>query len=870
MAMPRLLVLSAALASAPARAEEAAAIWDFIVVGAGTGGGLCAGRLAAAGASVLLLEAGSWDRSELYDSGYKRNVAENRWAHPAELPHPLTVQNDLDMRQKIAVGHIMGGTSAIHGDLYDRPPDKEFEYKGIRSWDAATIKDAFDRIEQDLNFTWIGDESLDAVPDAQYWVIDKLISGIPLEHHPRAPRGGPKGGLSVGWWMYRSCPPGVPTGLKSLGEPRCRRHTSYSDFVGDRNASLPGLAVLDGALAARVLLEGSEAVGVEVLRRGRRHEAFARYGVVLAAGALGTPKILTLSGVGDPLDLQRLGVPVQVANREVGQGLSDHLATYTWFMLRGGSDELLQGDNCKHGEKFNLFLNTTGPPTGGDGPVDAEIRLFTGCNISRGTIDFGLEAVILSPESRGRVHVASARPQDASIAHFPALWESDFQRLEELLSRFAEAVGLVAKDLVADKGETLSESIRNKAYLYQHFCCSARVAPDGQPGVCDERLRVRGVGGLYVADASALPFLPSSHTSAAALLVGELASRTAMDAYRSGRQQPLPPRAAEGAGRGARAALLAEGEDSRDFTPPPKVQLRVPAGAEPVGLPLIGLGTGTIRTHRVAEAVASFLRLGGRHIDTAVMYDNYAAIRAGIERSGLGEPSELVITSKMMPLGRQAVREAVSAARAGLGRPRLEVALLHWPGDVPGGKLLHGAPLPPCVDEAGSWARCRRESYDALAELQQAGLVAAIGVSNFALKHLDELAASGHEPPAVHQLELSPSWHEEELLERSARDGTQLQAFGCLGGAFAGAPLLRQEGFRKIATRRGISSAQVLLRWAVELGASVVSGGSSDAHLEENMRIFDFSLNAEEMDFMSSMDRPSMSKMYGPEPSLIP
>lgn len=868
MPAARLFALVAALASVAARADEpeGAAIWDFIVVGAGTGGGLAAGRLAAAGASVLLLEAGKWDPPEFYKVNYKRNVRANLWAHPARLPGRLTVQNDPDMRQKVVVGHLMGGTSAIHNDVYDRPPNREFEYKGIRSWDEATVKDAYKRIEEDLNFTWMGEENLDDVPDAQFWVIDKLLASMPLEHHAQAPRGGAKGGLSVGWWMYRSCEPGVST--PSLNNPNCRRHTSYSDFVGDRNATVRP-TTLDGALAARVLLEGTEAVGVEVLRRGKLHEAFARYGVALAAGALGTPKVLAVSGIGDPLELQRLGVPVRVANREVGQGLSDHLATYTWFMIRGADEELLQGENCKHGEKFNIFFNTSGPPTGGDGPVDAEIRFFTDCNVTRKTIDFGVEAVLLSPESHGRVFVPSVRPEDPAIVDFPALWESDYDRLEALLMRFGEALGLGPKDLISDKGETLSESVRAKSYLYQHFCCSARVAPDGQPGVCDERLRVRGVGGLYVADASALPFLPSGHTSAAALLVAELATRTALEAFSAGERRSLPPRAAEGAGRGARAALVEAAEDARGFTPPPKRLLQVPAGTAAVELPLVGLGTGTIRAHRVAAAVASFLRLGGRHLDTAVMYDNYATIRAGIEDSDVA-PSEVVVTGKMMPLGGQAVRDAISGALAGLGRARLEIALLHWPGDVPGGKLLHGAALPPCVEEGGSWARCRRESYAALLEEQRAGRVGAVGVSNFALKHLDELAALGYAAPAVHQLELHPHWRPDDLLLRSEHEGTQVQAYGCLGGAHTGAVLLRQEGFQKIAARRGITPAQVLLRWAVQLGASVLTGGSSDAHLQENMRLFDFSLEEEEMDFMGSNAPEAMKKMYGPEPSEIP
>merc|ERR1712048_700164 len=110
------------------------------------------------------------------------------------------------------------------------------------------------------------------------------------------------------------------------------------------------------------------------------------------------------------------------------------------------------------------------------------------------------------------------------MAEFPVLWEHDWDRLRDILGRLAFALGLSPDDLAADYGQSVEESVRKNSYLYQHFCCSARVALDGEPGVCDEHLRVRGVSGLYVADASALPMLPSSHTSAAVLLLAELAA----------------------------------------------------------------------------------------------------------------------------------------------------------------------------------------------------------------------------------------------------------------------------------------------------------------------------------------------------------
>lgn len=290
-------------------------------------------------------------------------------------------------------------------------------------------------------------------------------------------------------------------------------------------------------------------------------------------------------------------------------------------------------------------------------------------------------------------------------------------------------------------------------------------------------------------------------------------------------------------------------------------------------MPLAGLGTGTMKKFRVTDAVAAFLQRGGRHLDTAAMYNNYAAIRAGLEASGVQDLSDLVLTWKFMPLGAEELREGLRTALEALGRKRLEIALLHWPGDISAGKLMHGKPNPACVeplpDGLISWRRCRRESYGALLRAQREGLVVAVGVSNFSPLHLDQLEEDGHPQPAVHQLELHPIWPQDELLERHRMDNTAVVAFGCLGGAHTGAPLLRNQAFQKIAKRRGKTVAQLLLRFALQRGAAVLAGGSSDRHLEENLEIFDFDLDESEMTFMDSVDRGATHKMYGPLPEEI-
>merc|ERR1712232_1110168 len=152
-------------------------------------------------------------------------------------------------------------------------------------------------------------------------------------------------------------------------------------------------------------------------------------------------------------------------------------------------------------------------------------------------------------------------------------------------------------------------------------------------------------------------------------------------------------------------------------------------------LPLAGLGTVTIKSYRVRDAVAAFIQKGGRLLDTAAMYNNYAEIRLGLEASGVLDLSDLIITGKVMPFGHREVRAAILDALQALGRSQLEIGMLHWPGDISSGKLLHGKPLPPCAEVIGDsvfWRRCREASYDALLELQSEGLIQVLGVSNFA------------------------------------------------------------------------------------------------------------------------------------------
>lgn len=793
------------------------------------------------------------------------------------------------MRTQARAGAIVGGTSAIHNDIYDPPAEREFEYGGLRRWDAELVRSALASIESSLTIEYHGFEDLEDMPLPHYYVATNVLDGLGIPHNPRGTGSVGKTGLSAGWRYYRR-------GSNGPGLPGDDRFTSYRDVVWKWNSSEAihdptsgSVTVLAEALGVRVLFDDQgTAEGVEWRNAaGAHHEAWATRGVLLAAGAIGTPKVLMLSGIGDPFELQRLAVPLRVANREVGYGLSDHLAAFSWFVVKGeGLGDMTDPDLCINREWLNIFFNLTGPSVG-DGGVDAEVRFFAGCNISRKTVDFGVEAVLLHPESTGRVFLPSARPEAMPVAEFPELWDRDVERLVEIYGKLADALPGMSLADFGEPGEDFSKAVRRGAYLYQHLCCSARAAPHGKPGVCDEDLQVRGAPGLFIADASALPFTPSSHTSAGALLVGELAARSAWAAAAAREPSRRAAALRRGQSTSVRAELLARQAFTQGLQlrkePAPRVLLSretaVADGVE-VSMPLMALGTGTMQLGRVAGAVATFLEHGGRHVDTAVMYDNYAETHAGLVASGLPADvlNSVVFTWKVMPFGRDYVRREVHTAIKRLGLQRLDIALLHWPGDVTNGKLLHGYPLPECVEllqDAAtgavfhSWHACRLLSYEALLEEQALGRIAGVGVSNFALRHLDELAAAGFKAPAVHQMELNPILVDSALLQRCTEDGTQIQGYGLLGSKQSASGVLRNAGFRKVAEQVNKSVAQILLRWAVTMEVCAVAGGSTDEHIIENLDVFDFAFTQAQLDFFGSLNASASWRNYPPDPQLI-
>ena len=241
-----------------------------------------------------------------------------------------------------------------------------------------------------------------------------------------------------------------------------------------------------------------------------------------------------------------------------------------------------------------------------------------------------------------------------------------------------------------------------------------------------------------------------------------------------------------------------------------------------VSIPQVGLGVWqTGRGETTQAAVASALRLGYRHIDTARSYGNERDVGIGIQQSGV--PREQVfVTTKLWndDQGYDSTLRAFDASLARLGLDYVDLYLLHWP--VAGRRL---------------------ESWRALERIHADRRARAIGVSNFLSAHLDELLARAQIMPAVDQIEVSPFLQQRETRSFCARHGIVVEAYSPLThGQRLGHPAIT-----KVAKRIGRTPAQVLLRWGIQQGMVILPKSSREARIRENAAIFDFTLDADTM-----------------------
>lgn len=260
-----------------------------------------------------------------------------------------------------------------------------------------------------------------------------------------------------------------------------------------------------------------------------------------------------------------------------------------------------------------------------------------------------------------------------------------------------------------------------------------------------------------------------------------------------------------------------------------------------VNMPQLGFGVWQVPDDEAERAVGVAIQAGYRSIDTARIYDNEEGVGRAVRESGVRR-DDLFVTTKLWNDDHdydKALR-AFDAGAERLGLDVIDLYLIHWP-----------------VPSQDRYV----EAWKALEKLYADGRVRAIGVSNFTVEALERLLAEAQVVPAVNQIELHPQLGQAELRAVNAKHGIVTEAWSPLG---QGKGLLDLPLLAEIGGRYGKSPAQVVLRWHVQLGNVVIPKSVTPARIRENIEVFDFALDQDEMDAITALDS---GRRLGPDPA---
>lgn len=546
-------VMGTALQRKPGFVSE---LFDHVIVGGGTAAGIMAWRLVQAGRSVCVLEAGPPDRHFYHrlPVGFSRMLFDDRatWQYASE-PNPATAGRAIHLPQ----GRTLGGSSSVNGMAYVRGQPADFDRwaeLGNRGWSYADVLPFFRRNERYLgegDDAYRGREGRVAI-STRLWndaTTDALIRAAMERGHPFNQDYNGREQRGVGYFQSMI--------------HRGQRVSTATAFL--HPARRRGADVRTGALAQRLVIDEGRVTGVDYRSGGSERRVSARHSVIVAAGPIGSPKLLQLSGIGPAAVIRRVGGQVRHELPGVGENLHDHYGPRLVARMKPGADSInghvtglaLVGQAARWliGKPNALSIGA------------ALIHVYGSSDASTKRPDYSLHFSPLSyhleggegarskpvvkiddqpgltcgawqmrPLSRGYVHIRSLDPHEQPAIDPCYLSDEVDQRVIVAAMKEARAIfatpplaemidcNLVPGDDVASDDEWL-DFVRQTGGTGFHLIGACRMGPQSDPkAVVDDRLRVHGVGGLYVADSSIMPEMVSANTVAATMMIGEKAS----------------------------------------------------------------------------------------------------------------------------------------------------------------------------------------------------------------------------------------------------------------------------------------------------------------------------------------------------------